>query len=201
MELSRIILEYLKVILSPQIIIGVIGLVFLFFFREDIKALILRIAKIKFPGGTEVLTSQSERQIKEEKIEQKPLPSPELSLPGLPADLTPQQRFTVENTLKAERATSRLWEYRFLNYFLVNRTQVVLDWLINLNQPTTLNYFDAAWLPVIPSANEREAIISALQAHHLIQVNEVDIEISPKGLEYQQWRGDLPKLPLTTGSN
>lgn len=193
MELSRLILEYLKVMSTPQIVIGAIGLVFLFLFRENIKSLIQRIAKIKFPGSAELLTSQSERQIKENKREVKPLPSPEAPLPGFPSGLNPQQLSTVENILKAERATSRLWEYRYLNYFLVYRTQLVLDWLINLNQPTTFSYFDAEWLPVIPSASEREAIISVLQAHHIIQVNEGAIDISPKGLEYQQWRGDLPK--------
>ena len=64
METAKLVLEYLRVLLSPQIIIGIVGLVFLLLFREDIKAWILRIAKIRFPGGAEVSTSQSERQIK-----------------------------------------------------------------------------------------------------------------------------------------
>jgi len=201
MEIATLVLEYLKVLLSPQIVVGVVGLVFLFLFREDIKALILRVAKIRLPGGAEISTSQSERQIKEEKIEQKPLPAPETPLPGLPSDLTPQQRLAIENILKAERATSYLWEYRYLNYFLVYGTQAVLDWLISLKQPTTYGHYDATWLPLIPSANERGAIINALQAHHLIQVKDGAIQVSPKGMEYQQWRGELPKAPLTTGSS
>ena len=73
METTKLILEYLRVLLSPQIIVGIIVLVFSILFREDIKALILRIAKIRFPGGAELSTSQSERQINEEKYEQKPL--------------------------------------------------------------------------------------------------------------------------------
>lgn len=201
MEIAKLVLEYLKVLLSPQIIVGGVGFVFLFLFREDIKALLLRIAKIRLPGGTEVSTSQSERQVKEEKIEQKPLPAPQTPLPGLPSELTPQQRTAVEDILKAERATSYLWEYRYLNYFLVYGTQTVLDWFISLKQPTTYNHFDATWLPLIPSANERGAIINALQAHHLIQVNDGAIQVTPKGMEYQQWRGKLPKSPLTTGSS
>jgi len=201
METAKLVLEYLRVLLSPQIIIGIIGLVFLLLFREDIKAWILRIAKIRFPGGAEVSTSQSEIQIKEESFEQKPLPTPEAPLPGLPSDLTPQQRVTVENILKAERVTSYLWEYRYLNYFLVYKTQVVLDWLISLKHPTTYRHVDATLLPVIPSANERGAIINALQAHHLIQVTDGAIQVTPKGMEYQQWRGELPRLPLTKGSS
>lgn len=202
MEIATLALEYLKVLLSPQIVVGAVGLVFLFLFREDIKALLLRVAKIRLPGGTEISTSQSERQIKEEKIEQKPLPAPATPLPGLPSDLTPQQRLAVEDILKAERATSYLWEYRYLNYFLVYGTQSVLNWLISLSQlTTTYSHYDATWLPLIPSANERVAIINALQAHHLIQVNDGAIQVTPKGMEYQQWRGELPKAPLTTGSS
>ena len=201
MEIATLVLEYLKVLLSPQIVVGGVGLVFLFLFREDIKALLLRVAKIRLPGGTEISTSQSERQINEENIEQKPLPAPAMPLSGLPSDLTPQQRIAVENILKAERATSYLWEYRYLNYFLVYGTQAVLNWLISLNQPTTYSHFDATWLPLIPSANERGAIINALQAHHLIQVNDGAIQVTPKGMEYQQWRGELSKPPLITGSS
>lgn len=196
METASLTLEYLKVLLSPQMVVGVVGFTFFFLFREDIKALLLRIAKIRFPGGAEVSTSQSERQIKEENIGQKPLPVPASSLPGLPNDLTQQQRVAIENILKAERATSYLWEYRYLNYFFVYRTQMVLDWLISLNQPTTYSHFDATWLPIIPSANERGATIDALQAHHLVQVVDGAIQVTPKGTEYQQWRGALPKVPL-----
>ena len=199
MEIATLVLDYLKVLLSTQIVVGGIGLVFLLLFREDIKALLLRVAKIRFPGGTEVSTSQSERQIKEEKTEQKPMPVPAMPLFGLPSDLTPQQRTAVENILKAERATSYLWEYRYLNYFLVYSTQTILNWLISLNHPTTYSHFDATWLPLIPSANERATIINALQAHHLIQVNDGAIQVTPKGVEYQQWRGELPNPPLTTG--
>ena len=80
METAKLVLEYLRVLLSPQIIVGIIGIVFLILFREDTKALILRIAKIRFPGGAELSTSQSERQINEEKIEQKPLSAAEAPL-------------------------------------------------------------------------------------------------------------------------
>ena len=201
METTKLILEYLRVLLSPQIIVGIIVLVFSILFREDIKALILRIAKIRFPGGAELSTSQSERQINEEKYEQKPLSAAEAPLSGLPSDLTPQQLVIVESILKAERATSYLWEYRYLNYFLVYKTQVVLDWLISLKQPTTYRHFDATLLPLIPSANERGAIINVLQAHHLIQVKDGAVQVTPKGMEYQHWRGELPRLPLTTGSS
>ena len=52
MSTAQLVLGYLKVLLSTQMVAGVVCLAFLYMFREDIKALLLRIAKIKFPGGT-----------------------------------------------------------------------------------------------------------------------------------------------------
>lgn len=193
METANLVLEYIKVMTSPQIIAGIVIVVFLVLFREAIRALLNRIAKIKFPGGAEVETSQSERQKSEEKIDQKQLQLPQSYQVGLPSDLTPTQRTNIEEILKAEKATSYLWEYRYLNYFLVYSTQSVLDWLIGLNQSTTYRHFDGTWTPHIPSANERAAIINALQTHHLIQVSGDVIQVTEKGREYQQWRGILPQ--------
>jgi len=197
MDLANLILEYLKVLLSAPVVTGIVAILFFLLFREDIKALLLRIAKIRFPGGAELSTSQSERQIKEEKVESKGLPSVDRTIPGLPANLGQEERRKVEEIVRAERATAYVWEYRYLNYFLVYATQRVLDWLISLGQSTTYNHFDTIWLPLIPSANERSAIISALQAHHLVQVHDAVIEVTPKGREYQQWRGPLPDVPPT----
>jgi hypothetical protein len=56
MEWLQIALEYLKVLLSTQIIAGIIAIVFFRTFKDDIKALILRIAKIRLPGGGELST-------------------------------------------------------------------------------------------------------------------------------------------------
>jgi predicted RecB family endonuclease len=72
MEVAQIVLEYLKVLLSPQMVVGILTIVFIWLFKDDIKALILRIAKIKLPGGSEILVAQAEpieqRQRLEEKI-------------------------------------------------------------------------------------------------------------------------------------
>ena len=53
--------------------------------------------------------------------------------------------------------------------------------------------FDTVWMPAIPSPEERNAIINALQAHYLIQIENGLIEVSPKGREYIEWRGELPE--------
>ena len=59
MSTSQLVLEYFKAFLSPQVMAGVVAFVLLALFRDDIKALFLRVAKIRFPGGAELLTPQS----------------------------------------------------------------------------------------------------------------------------------------------
>jgi hypothetical protein len=188
---AQLILEYLKVFLSSQVVAGVVAFTFLFLFRSDIKAVLLRIAKIKLPGGTEISTPQT---AKLEAPEDKPLPKPpqDASL-QLPQDLNQKQLEEVKQLLDSERARAYLWEYRYLNYFLAFQTQQVLDWFASVPQRTSLSLFDTLWLPAIPSAQERQAIINALQAHHLIQIENGLVEVTPKGKEYIQWRGPLPQ--------
>lgn len=192
METAKIILEYLKVILSPQIFWSAVALTFIFLFKNDIKALLLRVAKITLPGGTEVSTPQS---AKIEETENKPLPK--LPEDNIPASLLPtlnkNQLEEVKALLDAERVRAYLWEYRYLNYFLALQTQHVLDWLASLPNRTSCMLFDTVWMPAIPSSEERNAIINALQAHYLIQIENGLIEVSPKGREYIEWRGELPE--------
>jgi len=188
---AQLVLEYLKVLLSPQVVAGAVTFTVLFYFRNQIRAVFDRI-KIKFPGGTELSTSQATTIDGTEK----PLPNPpkdvSANLP-LPPNLNQQQLKQVEELLQAERVRSYLWEYRYLNYFLAFHTQHVLDWIASLSSRTTFMLFDTIWLPAIPSAEERRAVITALQAHSLIQIENELIVITPKGREYIQWRGALPK--------
>jgi hypothetical protein len=195
MKPPELVLEYFKVLLSSQVVIGVLAFSFLYLFREDIKALLLRIAKIRLPGGTEVSTPQSPQL--EDVPENKPLPKPppqDASSLALPKNLDQQQLDDVKQLLDAERARSYLWEYRFLNYFLAYRTQQVLDWFASLPTRTSLSLFDTMWLPSIPSMEERRNIINALQAHYLIRIDNDLIDVTPKGHGYKLWRGPLPEL-------
>ena len=197
-ETTVTLIEYLKVLLTGPVLFSLVAIVFIMIFKEDIKALLLRIAKITLPGGTEVSTPQSARTAEEAIPANEPNVDNSVPIQNLPNDLNQQQKQAVEQLVRSHIATSYLWEYRYLNYFLVRGTQEVLDWLIGLPQSTTYAHFDSTWLPIIPSANERQAIINALQAHHLVQVDNKTgiIEVTPKGREYQEWRGNLP--PLTS---
>lgn len=201
MEIANLVLDYLRVLLSAPVLFALIAGLFLSHFSEDIKALLLRVAKIRFPGGAEVSTPQSSR-LEEEEGKEPPNPD-QVQIQGLPSDLTPEQRQVVEHLIRSHIATAYLWEYRYLNYFLARGTQLVLDWLAGLLQPTTYSHYDTHWLPLIPSANERRAIINALQMHHLVMLDDATgmLSVTPKGHEYREWRGELPPLTHTsTGS-
>ena len=191
--MAQLILDYIKVILSPQVIAGAVGFTLLALFRDDFKALLLSIAKIRLPGGAEVSTSQITKA--EEAAENKPLDRlpPAEPPPPLPPSLDHNELEQVNQLLDAERARAYLWEYRYLNYFLVYHTQQVLDWFASFPSPTSLSLFDSAWLPLIPSVEERRAIINALQAHYLIELHGDLVQVTAKGKEYIVWRGPLPQ--------
>lgn len=181
--------------LSAPVMGAAVAIIFLSMFKDEIRKYISRIATIKFPGGTEVSTSQAKMSDEEAREPQRPLPQVAEPGPTLPVGLTPQQQEEVSQLLKAEKAASYLWEYRYLNQFLVYQTQQVLDWLVEIPQPITTRLYDTHWLVQIPKAEERNAIIFALQAHHLVQITGEKLEVTEKGREYQEWRGALPPLP------
>jgi hypothetical protein len=185
---SQLYLEILKLLLSPQVVGGACVLIFIFCFRSEVKALLGRVAKISF-GGAEVDMPQAQRLESAEK------PQPAQLTLSLAAGAKEEHidAASLRERLDAERARAATWEYRYLNYFLARATQVVLDWLASLTVRTTKSMYDTYWTPLVVSAEEREAIMTALQAHHLIQIKDDLIEVTPKGREYISWRGPLPK--------
>ena len=195
MEIAELVLEYLKVFISFPVAAVVIGLAVLIMFKESVSILLANISKAKLPGGIELETHQNLRNDQSDKKVSVPEDSIE-KIEGLPTSLNQQQKSEVESLLKSHIANTYLWEYRYLNFYFVKGTQLVLDWLITLNQATTVTHFDSIWMHTIPNANERLAIITSLQNHHLINLDEVSgaIIVNPKGNEYQQWRGVLPQL-------
>ena len=198
MEIAELVLEYLRVLLTASVLFSVVAVIFIWRFTEDIKALLLRVARIRFPGGTEVNTPQSSRIAEEES--KSPPETTKIDIKGIPSGLTSEQEQAIEQLIRSHIANAYLWEYRYLNYFLARGTQETLDWLIGLPQPTTYAYYDSFFMPIIPSANERHTIINVLQAHHLVMHDEVSnvITVTPKGQEYQEWRGALPPLTATS---
>jgi hypothetical protein len=181
-------LDYLKVLLTWPVIGGGLIAVFLLLFRLEIKSLINRIGRIKFPGG-EFSTSQQEKIEQVEQTQPGPVTSPEPNPPKLEGmHLTAEDLEIIQAYFNSERATARVWEYRYLNLFLAQTTQVVLDWLVTLQPPTTtIGAFEATWMHVIQDAQERSAVLHALQMHVLINVAGQTMSLTEKGREYAHW--------------
>lgn len=196
MEIAKLVLEYLKAFLTPTFVGGCVVVFTLLRYDAQFKTLINRIWRVKFPGG-EFETSQIEKAQEDIKGSSEPLSITKTEEETLPENLTltPEQLEIVTQHINAANMAARLWEYRFLNFFLARASQRVLDWLAALDHKVTTTLFDSIWLPIIPSLQERVAIIHALENHYLITCMGELIEVTPKGREYIEWRGPLPADP------
>jgi hypothetical protein len=193
MEVANLILEYIKALLSAPAIFGLAFISFIFCFKSNLKQLIDRIASITLPGGGEISMSQMERVAKAQEATLNPPPDLSASNELSKITLSASDQKIIKEVFEAERARSALWEYRYLNLFLVRATQDVLDWLIALKTPPTIMFANDWWQPMVPDPNERRAIFEALRMHSLIDVQNNQIIVTPKGKEYAQWRGELPR--------
>ena len=92
LEILSLILEYLKVLLSAPVVAGAIAIVCLCLFRGEVRGLIERVGRIRFPGG-ELFASQQERTQADIAPKEQPPAVPQGQQPQLPATITlaPQQ--------------------------------------------------------------------------------------------------------------
>ena len=194
MGTSITILEYLKVFLSPQMVVGLV-LAFLFWlFRVEVRSLLSRVATIRW-GQAEISAPQQPSEPTNLSDKKQAEKMPETPAPPLPEGINVSQQDgeRLRQAMLAERARAHYWEYRYLNYFYAMGTQRVLDWLISLPNPVTFTTYDALWQPFIAMAEQRRIIIQVLEEHNLIVMRGDLIEVTPKGHEYAQWRGPLPQ--------
>jgi len=197
MEVANLILEYVKVVFSAPVIGGLLFISFIFYFKANLRNLIDRVAGITLPGGGGISMSQMESVAKVQEAVQNSPPNPTSSNELSHIVLSQKDQKIVKEVFDAERARSALWEYRYLNLFLVRTTQEVLDWLIAVKAPPTIMLANDWWQHAIPDPNERGAIFQALRSHNLIDVQNDQIIVTPKGREYATWRGELPKRPVS----
>jgi hypothetical protein len=186
----KLLLEYLRVFLSGPVVGGLVATLFVILFRKDISALMQRIVTFK-GAGVELTTTQQVRSLEAALA---PTTSPPSS--AEPAEtpqglhLPPEELKRLQDFIRTERDRATLWEYRFLNFFLVARTQLVLDWIAREpNGRTTIKMFDAVWRQDIPDLQERVAILNALREHTLVNIQGDLVELTAKGREYLGWRG------------
>ena len=180
MEKAKLVLEYIRVFLTAPLPISVVAAIVIFWFAEDIKSLLLRVAKITLPGGMKFSTPQKSVQDTDE--------TKDLSIGDIPSNLTLEQRETIDQIVKSYLENARLWEFRYLNFFLVRETQAILDWFIAFQNPIAYAHYDSIVLPFIPSTNQRQTIINVLQGHYLVTYDQSSgmITVTPKGLVVRQ---------------
>jgi len=185
-----IILEFLKVLLSTQMVAGICIVVVVVSFQTELRDLIKRIRRIRATGVGELSASgQAERL---EATGTGPVASVAISAAAIS---TPESDMSLEDLraqVRAAESVSLLWEYRYLNYYLVAGTQATLDWFAGLNpRRTTLNVYDASLTQLVPDPSERNARLSALVQHNLVTREGEFLQISPKGEQYRTWRANI----------
>ena len=190
------VLEYLEVLLSAPPLFSIVAIVVICRFNREVRDLLSRVATIKLPGGAEFAMQQSRIGVDDESAA--PADADDIAVQEINhLELTSDQQQRVEQLVRTQIATARRWEYRYLNYFLVRTTQLALDWLVGLTGPITYEDYDSCFLPIVPTARERQAMVAALAAHYLIEIDQESnsITLTPKGREYHEWRGALTPLP------
>lgn len=201
MEIAKLILEYLKVLLSGPVLLFsfIVFVAFRYkgkvtdFFNAIINRLgsaekglieISKFGKIEFSQSAQKEQVLDEGQIlkppeKGQALDQHRMPESELPKLG---ELTKEQMDKIITKLqihiKDEKAktdfwqsSALFWEYSYLNYFLVPGTQTVFEWINNSKNPITVGGFHVFWLELIPNENERNAILQALLRHYLIEID------------------------------
>lgn len=105
------------------------------------------------------------------------------------------QEADVKSLYQAERAKAYFWEYSYLNYYLVSKTQFTLDWLASCTSPVSISLYDSITSSTVSDPKERQAILNALERHYLIFIENDLIKVSEKGREYIKWRGNVHQPP------
>lgn len=189
MGTNAIIMNYLKVLTSSQIIYGIVIIVIICVFKNSIHKLIERVAKIKLPGGSELETPQNVEEKPKEannaeiNVVEKPLP------PGI--HIGEEDLIKIKNLFNAEIQKGIIWEFRFLNYFLVPNTKKVLNWLNTYKGGMSKSLYHSLWLTFIQSADQRTTILDVLESHQLIKFSAELIEVTQKGKDFLNWHGPI----------
>lgn len=219
MEIAELVLEYLKAVVTFPVLLAGLAI----YFRQEFRGILGRVARIRLPGGGEVEISQLDRS--RDEIRHALPAEPELleagassmgagqvveteggvagtsGAVGVGEDVaggTPSENEaeTLRQQVRAMTEAAAMWEFRYLNRFLVRRTQLMLQWFADREDfPPTLLSYDALFSDSIPDARERTAVLDALLQHHLVQRVDGLLKISNKGKLFLQWRGPLPDLP------
>ena len=166
MNINQIIIEYLKVLLSWPTITFFLVIIFLFKFSESIKIFLSNLRSFK-AGLFELNQQQSLPTRVEKKVEGK-----------------------LENKKITLEKRAELFEFAYLNLYLVYNTKQALLWFY-FTPSTRENYIFTFILPpqAINQSVEKEAIFNALLANELIWQEGILFKITEKGKQFLKFLG------------
>lgn len=211
-ERGRTLVEVLEVFVSWPAALFVLGLAFGLTFRDEIRRFLGEVVRVRY--GPAILEREQARVSEEidEEAEPEGAAAPPTEIKGEVLaqlfELLQRDRAAAEQKLReqlgqvANQAT--FWWLRFLDLFLVPHTKAVLRMLLVF--PTTPDGFHNAWAHFIPARRERDAVLEALLAHQLIQLDPTTslYRVTPAGqvfLEDQAQRGLSGMPPAGPGND
>lgn len=205
-EIVKIIPEYIKTILSWPVIIFALTTIFINKFSEEISVF-LKNARF-FKAGPVELQSESQTELSgktrksakkiSQTITKKGVTLTEEQVKQLEAEFN---KLVQETSSKDEQIKnkdqlidylvfrSELYEFKYLNAYLVQNTKLVLLWFNA--QPVTKDYFNLSFQTTMPSPLEREAIFNALLNSQLIEENAGSFRTTDKATRFLKFIGFL----------
>lgn len=203
-EIAKIIPEYITALLSWPVAVFVISIILLNKFSEEISSF-LRNTRIFKAGPVELQSQlQTEAGTKSKKTSKKINQS--IAKKGIVLTDEQIKQLEVEfNKLSQETSSqdeqiknkdqlieylavrSELYEFMYLNLYLVQNTKLVLLWF-NV-QPFTKDFFNLSFQNTIPNPMEKEAIFNALLNNQLTKAAAGNFKITEKGFRFLKFIG------------
>mgnify|MGYP001596312094 CR=1 FL=1 len=205
LEYIKIIKEFLEIILTWPVAFGVVSLIFIFKFSEEIRKFLNDIIYIKAGGVEAHRQSQVEQnQDLKEKIEenlenegititQDQLNELEDSIAYLSKEKEEKDKEVLnkENLIKYYQERAEVYEFNYLSNFLVNNSKQALLWFYKqYNYSSTkenflLNFTLSFNIP--NPSNEKEIIFNVLLVNQLIVLQNGLYVISEKGEKFLKY--------------
>lgn len=187
--------DYLSVILSWQVIVLIIGLIFLFKFAKSIDDF-LKNSNLRKAGPLEFEQRQqgpSSQEIEEKAAGEVNLTQQQLQQIEQAFQEREIQLANKDEVIKYLLERAELFEFAFLNLNLVYNTKVALMWFyLQLDHSATKENFIALYIlpPNISNPEiEKEAIFNALVVNQLIQQNGNMFQVTEKGERFLRYLG------------
>lgn len=187
MDLTNIILEFIKTIFSWPIIIFILVIIFLTRYHDSISSFIKNIKSAKGPGF-EITQKQKNGSKKEIFSEKENINKLTKELDQINASNIEKEKMLEEAKILIPNLFNGLQYYKFeyLDLFFIASTKAVLGWF-SANIQTTREFYKSVWLPIIKNELQLEIILSVLLAQSMLQDLGNSIKITDEGNQFLKY--------------